>query len=168
MSKYGKYKKSVLKDYLVYSDEQIREMAINSLNNYAKLEKIEQLVSFILDDYGLFLYADSISEKEKHEHERLMLCCQLRGIVVSNITTDVEVTDEDIIKLIEKNRCVELKAVDSYSYRYDACYDEGKIIPEGSYFISDEKKEEINQLYDIIVDNIREDRKRKVKVYSTV
>lgn len=168
MSKYGKYKKSVLKSYSVYSDEHIREMAIKSLNNYVKLEKIEQLVSFILDDYGLFLYADSISEKEKYEHERLMLCCQLRGIVVSNISTDVEVTDEDIIKLIEKNRCIELEAVDRYSYRYDACYDEGKKIPEDSYFISDEKKEEINQIYDIIIGNIREDRKRKVKVYSTI
>ena len=69
MSKYGKYKKSVLKDYLVYSDEQIREMAINSLNNYAKLEKIEQLVSFILDDYGNYPDVENFMKPETLEEQ---------------------------------------------------------------------------------------------------
>lgn len=171
MSNKRKFAKNILRLYKDYSDEEIYNMILESLPKYMKLIKSRKIASEILKSYNLILYSDSANKRFEMKHIKLMICADLRKIVIPETLFDVEPTIDDVTKRLTENKLESVRLIDEYCYKWDGYCGGGewnieKIIHSDEYDGSHIRKLEVCNFYNRIINDVKKSYETKKLVLT--
>ena len=158
MSKNGKIRKNILKQFKEFSDEELLCLLQKCISEYVKLIESKKYAKEILIKYNVISYYSSIENIEKR-YFRLHECAKLRGLFIPSEWYNVEITDEDIINRLLEFAHNERMWIDKHNYLFNLVntdFDNDVIISSSEniddLYPSDIEQLKVTVLYNEIID----------------